>query len=198
MGRPSRYPPFPEGFPLPTQPAGAGPSPVTSLVHHQQQRGESRTSGRPPQPPSGSRLRDFQLCSPSVRLSVCPPACLLFIFPASDLSPSQRRHKEKYSRGLQIYKYSSERAPKSLEGEKGTRQRRETKAKDGSAAADAPAPLGFGGDGPNQFAVGLGGLFSGAGRRRQKVRRTHHFGLKYLNFREKHQPTDQPTWQLLP
>lgn len=160
MGRPSRPPPSPEarGFPLPTQRAGAGPSPVTSLSSTQS-RGGSRTPGRLPLPPSGSRLRDLQLSSPSVLLFVCPPACLLFIFPASDLSPSQRRHKEKYSRALQVYKYSSEREPESLEGEKERRQRTETKAKDRSAAADAPALLGFRGGGPSPFAVVWVGCF---------------------------------------
>lgn len=83
-------------------------------------------------PPTPASLQvpyaGLRLFFPSVLLLVCPPACLLLIFPASDFSPSQRRYKEKYSPGLQLYKYSSERELKSLEREKGRRQRPETKA----------------------------------------------------------------------
>lgn len=116
----------------------------------------------PPEPPFASRLRDFQL-SPflSSRFSARLPAAF-FIFPVSDLSPSQRRHKAKYSRMLQVYKYSSERASKSLEGKEECVRRQ--KAKHRSAAADALVMLGFRGGGPSPFAVCLGGIFSGAGR----------------------------------
>lgn len=162
MGRQSRPVPFPgaRGFPFPVQGAGAGlsPLPLYFLLGAR----ESRTSRRLPQPPFASRLRDFQL---SPFLSSCFSARLpaaFSIFPVSDLSPSQRRHKAKYSRMLQVYKYSSERASKSLEGKEECVRRQ--KAKHRSAAADALVMLGFRGGGPSPFAVCLGGIFSGAGR----------------------------------
>lgn len=103
----------------------------------------------------------LRLFFPSVLSLVCPPACLLLIFPASDFSPSQRRHKEKYSRGLQLYKYSSERALKSLEREKGRRQRTETKAGAAPRAGSA---------GP-RHSTGLGARLAG-GRQREGAPRS--------------------------
>ncbi|XP_041341493.1 WAS/WASL-interacting protein family member 3-like [Pyrgilauda ruficollis] len=87
-------------------------------------------------PPAPAPLRvapaGLPVFPPSVLPFVSPPACLpasFFIFPASDLSPSQRRHKEKYSRVLQVYKYSSKRPSKSLEGkEEGVRRQKPSTA----------------------------------------------------------------------